>query len=330
MTHRTQIAVSIGDPGGVGPETTAKSILALRDLPIHFTLYCNRELFEESGRRFREAVELLELADSGGNSESGVVVEFVGEPTLDGPVSFGNTTPRGGKFAFNSLFAAARACMDGYADAIVTAPLSKHGLRLAGFDYSGQTEFLRELAGVDTVVMSFISGDFRVVPTTRHIALREVPDALDAQLIERTISITADQLGRYENIVNPRIAVLALNPHAGEEGMMGNEEEIIIEAIEAAKAHGKIAVGPIVPDTAFMPDVLAKFDIIIGMFHDQVLIPFKMIAFRSGVNATLGLPFIRTSPDHGTAFDIAGKGIADPESTIAAIKLADKWARTIA
>jgi len=330
VTRRIKLAVSLGDPWGVGPETTAKSILALRDLPIHFILHCNRELFEKSGRCFWAAVELLELADSCENNVSGVIVDFVGKPMLDGPVSFGNATPKGAKFAYDSLLAAARSCMEGRANALVTAPLSKHGLKMAGLDYSGQTEILKELAKVDKVVMAFFSGDFRVVLTTRHIALKEVAKAIDARLIERTISITADWLRRYESITDPRIGVLALNPHGGESGLMGDEESIIIEGIANARSGGYSVSDPIVPDTAFMPETRAKFDIVIGMFHDQVLIPFKMVAFRSGVNATLGMPFIRTSPDHGTAYDIAGKDIADPESTIEAIKLADRWARAIA
>ena len=316
-----RIGISLGDPAGVGPETAAKAIRELRDLEVEFTLFCDARFFEELGRRFRWAAELVELSRG---VDGGVV--FAGSPEFGGPAPFGRPTPAGGRFAFDSFALATAAALEGRIDALVTAPLSKAGVEMAGVrPFSGHTEYLRDAAGVETVVMMLLAGDFRVVPMTRHVALSRVPSMITPALIEETVRIVADSMVRFEGIKRPAIGVLALNPHAGEGGLFGNEEAVIGASLEALKSRGYDVRGPLVADVAFIPRIRKRFDVIVGMFHDQVLIPLKMAGFERGVNATFGLPFVRTSPDHGTAFDIAGSDSADPSSMIEAIRLAVKW-----
>jgi len=320
----TRIGISVGDPAGVGPETTAKAILQLHDLDLEFILFCEKDFFEELGWRFRWAADLVEL------SLSAKRVTFAGSTRLGGHVPFGHPTPAGGRFAFDSFAEATRAAIDGKIDALVTAPLSKACVEMAGIvPFSGHTEYLRDFAGVDRVVMMLLAGDFRVVPATRHVPISSVPSMITNELIEGTIRITAGSMARFMGIERPAIGVLALNPHAGDSGLFGTEETTIESSVETLKACGYDVRGPLVPDVAFIPRVRKQFDVIVGMFHDQVLIPLKMAGFERGVNATLGLPFVRTSPDHGTAYDIAGTDSADSSSMIEAIRLAVEWCAAI-
>jgi 4-hydroxythreonine-4-phosphate dehydrogenase len=216
----------------------------------------------------------------------------------------------------------------GEARALCTAPIHKKALKDgAGFAYPGHTEYLAALAGVERVVMMLACDALRVVPVTIHIPLAEVPQALTAALLTDTILITHAALRRDFGLRAPRLAVAGLNPHAGEGGAMGQEEiALITPVLEALRAEGLDIAGPLSADTMFHPGARARYDAAICMYHDQALIPIKTLDFAGGVNVTLGLPFIRTSPDHGTAFDIAGKGIADPASLIAALKMADVMA----
>jgi 4-hydroxythreonine-4-phosphate dehydrogenase len=217
----------------------------------------------------------------------------------------------------------------GAASALCTAPIAKKVLvDGAGFAHPGHTEFLAALAGVDRVVMMLACPDLRVVPATIHIPLADVPRALTRELLEETLRITAAALVRDFGIPRPRIAVAGLNPHAGEGGMMGTEEATLIAPVlDALRAEGFDLAGPLPADTMFHPAARARYDAAVCMYHDQALIPIKTIDFAGGVNVTLGLPFVRTSPDHGTAFDIAGRGVADATSLIAALRLAGEMAR---
>jgi 4-hydroxythreonine-4-phosphate dehydrogenase len=217
----------------------------------------------------------------------------------------------------------------GQASAVCTAPISKVDLkRGAGFAFPGHTEFLAHLAGVDHVVMMLACPDLRVVPVTIHLPLAEVPAALTPALLETTIRLTVAGLIRDFGIAAPRLAVAGLNPHAGEGGAMGTEEITVIAPVLARlRAEGLDLAGPLSADTMFHAGMRATYDAAVAMYHDQALIPIKTIDFAGGVNVTLGLPFIRTSPDHGTAFDIAGRGLADPTSLIAALRMADRMAR---
>jgi 4-hydroxythreonine-4-phosphate dehydrogenase len=213
----------------------------------------------------------------------------------------------------------------GAARAIVTNPIAKSVLYGAGFPFPGHTEYLASLASgaAPRPVMLLTSPKLKVVPVTIHAPLQDVPRLLTKELVLTTIEITALDLGRYFGINRPRLAVAGLNPHAGEDGSLGREEvEIIAPAIEAARAKGIDATGPHPADTLFHANARQTYDCAICMYHDQALVPFKALAFEEGVNVTLGLPFVRTSPDHGTAFSIAGTGAANPRSLIEALKLA--------
>lgn len=209
------------------------------------------------------------------------------------------------------------------ADALVTAPVNKSAINKSGIPFRGHTEYLANATGTKKFTMMFCSSSLRVTVVTRHIPLKEVPHTLTQQNVRDSIELTAEGLKRYFGIHRPRIGVSGLNPHCGEEGYMGIEEKkIIAPAIRHARLKIPGVQGPLPADVVFHMAYKGKFDAVISMYHDQGLGPFKMIAFEKGVNVTLGLPFVRTSPDHGTAYDIAGKGIADPASMKQAIKLA--------
>ncbi len=237
----------------------------------------------------------------------------------------------GGSFNFNEAnnFDIERVeIIKGRASALCTGPIHKKALyEGAGFAFPGHTEFLADLAGVSRVVMMLAAPGLRVVPVTIHMALSEVPGALNAGLLRDTIAITARALHERFGIGEPRLAVSGLNPHAGEGGAMGHEDaEVIAPVIEALRAKGMAITGPLPADTMFHADARARYDAAICMYHDQALIPLKTLDFHGGVNITLGLPFIRTSPDHGTALDIAGSGRANPASLIAALRMAHEMA----
>ncbi|MFT4101476.1 MAG: 4-hydroxythreonine-4-phosphate dehydrogenase PdxA, partial [Burkholderiaceae bacterium] len=225
--------------------------------------------------------------------------------------------------------AATRACLDGRARALVTAPISKAAMQAAGHHYPGHTELLAELAGGLPVRMMLANHELRTVLVSIHVSLRDALAAVTRDNVLETIRIADRSLRRIGLPRAPRIAVAGLNPHAGEGGLFGREEiDTIAPAIAAARAQGIDAHGPIAPDTVFMrARGLAEFDVVVAMYHDQGLIPVKYLGLDQGVNITLGLPFIRTSPDHGTAYDIAGRGIADPASLIEAIRQADLLSR---
>ena len=218
---------------------------------------------------------------------------------------------------------AVKACLHGEAAALVTAPINKAVLNEAGFPHPGHTEFLAALTGARRAVMMLASEKLRVVPLTIHLPLAEVPAAISKQVVFEAAEIILTALKRDFGILNPRLAVAGLNPHAGEEGMLGAEEEkIIAPTIAALKARGFAVKGPLSADTLFHAEARRTYDAVLCMYHDQALIPIKTLSFWDGVNVTLGLPIVRTSPDHGTALDIAGAGKADPRSMIAAVKLA--------
>ena len=217
--------------------------------------------------------------------------------------------------------------LNGKIDAITTSPISKEALNKGGFKYPGHTEFLGKLTKTKDYVMMFVGGDVRVSLVTTHLSLKDVPEAISREKVYRTIRITADSLKSF-GIKNPKIAVCALNPHGGEGGIFGREEkEKILPAIIKAKRNGCNVSGPHSADTLFYRAVKEKFDAVVAMYHDQGLIPVKIRGFGRSVNITLGLPIRRTSVDHGTAFDIAGRGIADPASLFEALKFASFWAR---
>ncbi|HSE83956.1 MAG TPA: 4-hydroxythreonine-4-phosphate dehydrogenase PdxA, partial [Thermodesulfobacteriota bacterium] len=237
----------------------------------------------------------------------------------------GRATERGGQASLEYIKEAVQFALQGRIDAVVTAPISKESIHLAGSKYPGHTEMLRDLTGASNVAMMFEGGRFRVVLVTIHCALSEVPRLITKDRVLSTIELTNESLIRLFGIKEPKIVVCGLNPHAGEAGAFGNEESLhIVPAIEEARRRGINVTGPLPADTLFYYANQGKWDAVVAMYHDQGLIPFKMLSFDDGVNVTLGLPIIRTSPDHGTAYDIAWKGKANPSSMIAAIKVAVK------
>jgi 4-hydroxythreonine-4-phosphate dehydrogenase len=266
-------------------------------------------------------------------SFAGPAPEFVDVGGAPADVVTGTATRAGGEIAVLSIQRAVADALAGRTTAIVTGPISKEAMNLAGYAFSGHTELLADLAGTPGTCMMLVHGALRVSHVTTHVALARVPSLVTPARVDRVIGITVDALARF-GIARPRIAVAALNPHAGEGGLFGTEDaEVLVPAVAAWWARGIAISGPLPGDTVFVRALAGEFDAVVAMFHDQGHIPVKLLGFKvdkasgrwsslSGVNITLGLPFVRTSVDHGTAFDIAGKGIAAPQSMIEAIELA--------
>ena len=311
MSQKPRIGITMGDPNGVGPEIIIKSV---NDPQIESV--CEPVIYG-SEKVLRKAE--LETGLSLGSEvvDGGDFDDFEVDPGV-------NNKHAGGV----SLFYIERAVEDAVQrklDAIVTAPISKESIHLAGSKYPGHTEMLRDLTGAKEAVMLFDGGPFRVALVTIHVSISDVPSLINKEKILSTIRVCNQDLKQKFKIGKPRIAVCGLNPHAGEAGAFGMEEiEEIGPAVKAALDQGIDVTGPLPADTLFYRANRGEWDLVIAMYHDQGLIPFKMLAFDTGVNVTLGLPIVRTSPDHGTAFDIAWKGIAKPGSMIEAIKLAVK------
>ena len=328
--ERPPLAMTMGDPAGIGPEL-ALSAWRDRSPSAPFFVLAAPALLAAAARRLRFAAPVIETDPAGAAAAfpRGLPVVPLKSPVEDAP---GRPTAANAAATIESIARAVEAVRQGAARAVVTNPIAKAVLYDAGFRFPGHTEYLGELAkawGAPAFpVMMIWSEALKVVPVTIHIPLAEAPRALSAELIVRTARVVDRDLRARFGLKRPRLAVAGLNPHAGEGGAMGREEiTIIIPAIEALRAEGLDVVGPLPADTMFHPKARARYDVALTMYHDQGLIPVKTLAFDEGVNVTLGLPFVRTSPDHGTAFDIAGKGVANPASLIAAVKLADRLTR---
>ena len=238
-------------------------------------------------------------------------------------VPFGRRTPEGSRAMAEYIRAAAEDVLAGRADAVVTCPITKEGLRIAGVPHPGHTEFLAEICGGADVVMMLAGDRLRVALATIHVSLRRALELLSPAVIEKTIRITDAFFRKFMGAAVPRIAVAGLNPHAGEGGLFGDEEAAMIApAVDLCRRSGIDASGPWPPDTIFRRAFLGEFDVVVAMTHDHGLIPLKLVHFEDGVNVTMGLPILRTSVDHGTAYDLAGKGTASPASLLAAIRMA--------
>lgn len=313
------IALTCGDPAGIGAEIALKARRMLGDAVPFFWIGDPAHLPDGSFRVIERPSEAADVAAG--------LMPVLAHP-FPHPAHPGQPDPRNAPATIDVITRAVSLVMGGEASALCTLPIHKKVLKDgAGFAFPGHTEFLAHLAGVERVVMMLACPELRVVPVTIHIALADVPKALTPALLEETIRITAEGLQRDCGIAQPRIAVAGLNPHAGEGGAMGREElEWIAPLVERMAAEGFDLRGPMPPDTMFHPAARARYDVAVCMYHDQALIPIKTIDFDGGVNVTLGLPFIRTSPDHGTAHDIAGKGIASAGSLVAALKMAQQMA----
>ena len=315
------VALTSGEPAGIGPEVAAYAWFALRNEITFFWIGDPRAL--------PEGVDWHEIAKP---SEAAGVMPYA-LPVLRhdffGSIVYGKPDPVNAACIIEVIARAVQFTVSGDACAICTCPISKIDLKSgAGFKFAGHTEFLANLTGTERAVMMLVSDTLRVVPTTIHIPLAEVPAMLTDELLEHTIRICHESLRRDFAMESPRIVVSGLNPHAGEGGLMGDEERRVIAPVIARLATAGIAVeGPLSADTMFHEHFRAEYDAAVAMYHDQALIPIKTLCFDSAVNVTLGLPVIRTSPDHGTAFDIAGKGVANPSSLIEALRLASRMSQ---
>jgi 4-hydroxythreonine-4-phosphate dehydrogenase len=324
-----RLGVTLGDPAGVGPEVVVKA-LARRDVraacrPI---VIGDHETLRETAARLGERVT-FEVVDEAALTAALPAGPFVLPVSMLGARARrpGRPSIEGGRASYRYIETAARLAMAGVIDAIVTAPINKAAVTRAGFPISGHTELLRELTGAPEVRMMLAGDRLRVVLVTMHLALAAVPRALSVRHVARTILIADEHLRRYHRLPRPRLAVAGLNPHAGEGGLFGDEEaKIIAPAVRRACRAGARASGPYPADSLFFRAVSGEFDAVIAMYHDQGLIPLKLLHFHDGVNVTMGLPILRTSPDHGTAYDIAGTGAADAGSMVAALLLAARMA----
>lgn len=323
------LALSIGDPAGIGPELAVLAWHARKtqNVPPFFAVHGAGVLQAASHRM--GLTTPVERIGKPGEACAGFAN---GLPVLgdeDAPYRPGKPDDAGARLALSSLQNATSAAFEGEAAGVVTLPVAKSRLAAIGFAHPGQTEFLAAACGLedDASVMMLAGPSLKAVPLTVHLALCDVPGSLSVALIHRRGLTVAKALRRDYGIAAPRLAVTGLNPHAGEGGAFGREEiEIIAPAIKALRADGVDASGPHPADALFAPRSRETFDAALCMYHDQALIPVKALDFDQGVNVTLGLPIVRTSPDHGTAFDIAGAGRADPGATLAALRMAGEIA----
>jgi 4-hydroxythreonine-4-phosphate dehydrogenase len=323
----------MGDPAGIGPEITLRAWLERSDKGIEpFVVFADQFLLAERAQQFGLEVPIAVVASAAEAYDT-----FGGAlPVLHTPLAVraraGIADPQNRASIITAIEAATASVVRGEASAVVTNPIAKHVVKGADFEFPGHTEFLAALAERHSSkgyrpVMMLASPELRVVPLTVHTALANVPKLITRSLIFETVRTTYASLRTDFGIDAPRIALTGLNPHAGEEGTMGREEiEVIGPAIADLRAEGLSVTGPHPADTLFHAAARRGYDAVVAMYHDQALIPLKTLAFDSGVNVTLGLPFVRTSPDHGTAFDIAAEGRASATSLIAALKLASSIA----
>lgn len=299
----------MGDPAGIGPEVVLKALASPERPLAEYVVYGPGGTIEAFARRM------------GWKGVATLGIELVDIP-LEAEVPLGQVTAAGGRVAAEAVIRAARDAMAGKIDAIATAPLNKESLRAAGYPFPGHTELLADVTGVKDVAMMFVGGPLRVALVTIHRSLRSVPDTVTGAEVARVGRLVNRELPRF-GATRRRIAVCGLNPHAGEGGLFGSEErDAVSPAVELMKREGIDCHGPLPADTLFPRAFQGEFDAVIALYHDQGLIPVKLMAFGKSVNVTLGLPFPRASVDHGTAFDIAGQGIAAEGSMLAAMKVA--------
>ena len=327
------ILLTMGDPTGIGPEIIIKALLDQvftgMDHPVHIVgdvgVLCHAgKIFGCEGRSERLKGDLYSLSFG----ENKLIVHSRSELDI-ASIHYGQPDTSCGKAMADYVEYAIACCLDQSAVGIVTCPINKAAINAAGYHFPGHTELLAERCGVKKVVMMLAGDRLKVCLVTTHLAYRDVPDKLSCDEILQTLRITAAAFQQQFGLVQPRLAVLALNPHASENGLFGDEEQrIIAPAIEAAQAEGIAADGPHSADTLFHFAAKGAYDAVICMYHDQGLIPLKLLHFDDAVNVTLGLPIIRTSVDHGTAYDLAGTGTANTSSLVAALKMAEQMANS--
>ena len=318
------VAITCGDPAGIGPDLVLQLPQQVTDVPL--VILGDRQVLAQRARLLNIEITLTDWQPGEPLPNSGIAVWHHGSGV---DVQPGKPDPSSAKSILTLLDRAADGCMNGTFSAMVTAPLAKHVIREgAATDFTGHTEYLCQRAGVDRVVMMLVADGLRVALVTTHLPLRDIADAISETLIVDTARILDHDLRVHFGIGVPRILVLGLNPHAGENGHLGDEElKVITPALTRLRNEGLQLTGPLPADTAFTPRQLQGHDAVLAMYHDQGLPVLKYAGFGEAVNITLGLPFIRTSVDHGTAFDLAGTGRAEPGSLIAATRLAARLAQ---
>ena len=315
------IGITLGDLGGVGPEVCLKALMNVSsDLDCAFVLFGSAPvLFRDELKFLVEKMPIRFIFDFN-NLKRGDICFYSVSDYSD--IVIGRPDARNGRMSVQFIVAAVDAAMAGKIDALVTAPICKESLLMAGVAYTGHTSLLKGLCKAEHVSMAFYTPKLKTILVTIHIALNAVSDMISIDLIKKTIQHGHDFCALL-GVEFPKVAVAGLNPHAGENGMFGCEDiDVISPAVEEMKSLGIHASGPFPADTIYFRTLESEFDIVVSMYHDQGLIPIKLIGFHDAVNVTMGLPFVRTSPDHGTAFDIAYKGVANPTSMSAAIDLA--------
>lgn len=330
LSKKPLIGITMGDPLGIGPEILVKALHGhgLHRLCIPVVLG-DPDILQTAISRFSVPLTLNPIDDPQQGKEDPGVLNLMPlsglELNMSAPPSM---TPAIGKAMADYIHMAVDLAMAGRIDAMVTGPITKTGLKMAGSSFHGHTELIAHQTGTRKFAMMLAGNTLKVVLVTIHMPLARVPESLTREKILETIRLTDTALKTRFNVTTPRLAVAGLNPHAGEQGLFGSEEQqMIIPAVQAARDEGIDIQGPLPPDTVFNHAIRTGCDAVVCMYHDQGLIPFKLIHFKDGVNITLGLPVIRTSVDHGTAYDIAWKGQADPASMVAAVKTAVFQAR---
>ncbi len=318
------MAVTAGEPAGIGPDLCVA--LAHHKLPARVVVIADKQLLLTRARCLGLPLDCADYARAGSCTvASGTLV--VSHIPLVAPVCPGALDPANSAYVLRTLGVAADGCLDGAFDAMATAPVHKGVINDAGFAFTGHTEFLAARASVKQVVMMLAGGGMRVALATTHVALKDVARSITREGLEGSLRIVQHDLVERFAIARPRIAVAGLNPHAGESGHLGREEiDIIIPVLDTLRSQGFDVVGPLPADTLFNPERLARYDCVLAMYHDQGLPVLKYASFGTGINVTLGLPFVRTSVDHGTALELAGTGRAKAGSLLEAIKLAAKLA----
>jgi 4-hydroxythreonine-4-phosphate dehydrogenase len=319
-----KIAISMGEPGGIGPEVIVKTLYesSLRKY-IDPIVVGSAKVMNEAVKLTGLPLKVRRLSRVSDSRPCSNIIEVIDEKSALS-LKKGAPSRNAGRSIVKYIKTAVRLAINNDVKAIVTAPISKESIALAGYSWPGHTELLAELTETDNYAMMFASRKLKVILCTIHIPLKDVPKKLNCKLVLKTIRLARKGMGML-GVSDPRIAVSGLNPHAGEAGIMGAEEDMKISpAVGRARLEEINVSGPFPPDVVFYKAVKGEFDIVVCMYHDQGLIPFKMLAFEKGVNVTVGLPFVRTSPDHGTAFNIAWQNKADPSSMIEAVKLSGK------
>ena len=323
MSKKVKIGISIGDYNGIGPEVIIKA-LSNPMIMNHITpiIYGSSKVLAYH-KNIVKSAHFSFVSINGVKNASYSKVNVINVDDQHANIELGKATIPGGEFAFKALDRAAMDARDGLIDAIVTAPINKNAMQMANFRHKGHTEFLQEFFEAPETTMTMVSNTLKVALVTNHLPIEEVAQSISIEKLKNKLKVLIRSLKEDFAIEKPRIAILGLNPHAGDEGLIGQQDiEILKPAIKEAKNNGALVTGPYPADGFFGKGDFKKFDAVLAMYHDQGLIPFKVLSFGEGVNFTAGLPIIRTSPDHGTAYDIAGKNMANADSMRKAIYLA--------